>query len=182
MPSGHGSYPISLAISLSASISSSDTMSLSPATPIPPPPAHNFHARNTWRVPLSRMDSYNRMTGRKKIQCHPNPSWTVGHTERIFPMGAAILTYRLWVQQSPPYACCIAVIQTYRLWVHNTLCICIVLLLPTMHICVSSRLNTNVRVLVQGWGGCRVGLVHAPRPKGARVREIIIAACMTVWI
>ena len=35
-----------------------------------------------------------------------------------------------------------------------------------MHICVSSRLNTNVHVLVQGWGRCRAGLVHAPRPKG----------------
>jgi len=41
---------------------------------------------------------------------------------------------------------------------------------------------TNVHVLVKGWGMYRAGLVHAPRPKGARVREIIITACMKVLI
>jgi len=82
--------------------------------------------------------------------------------------------------QNPPYVCCIAVIQAYCLLVHNTSRICIVLLLPAMHICV--KFYINIRVLVQGWGRCRAGLVHAPRPKGARVREIIIAACMTVLI
>ena len=49
-----------------------------------------------------------------------------------------------------------------------------------MHICVN--FYTNVHVLVKGWGRCRAGLVHAPRPKGTRVREIIITVCMTVLI